>query len=188
MCASKLIPPPSLPPSLAPSPPTARADMLRHVKHAVDGTFFDRWLSYVRLAHQGSAAAFLDETAAGGDGSTTEREGKVAEGKDARMGGGVGGGGGMGGGGGLSAAAAQNAFGVIKVCPCPPSLPPSLPPFLLLLQPPLPPLPQSPVPPLPQVLHPSFPPFLPLLTHPTPPTLPPSLPPSLPPPGHPSPF
>ena len=27
--------------------------MLRHVKHAVDGTFFDRWLSYVRATHQG---------------------------------------------------------------------------------------------------------------------------------------
>ncbi len=68
--------------------PEARTDMLKHVKHAVDGTFFDRWLSYVRLAHQGTAVAFLDEAA-----TTTEREGKVAEGK------GVGGGGAGGGGG-----------------------------------------------------------------------------------------
>lgn len=28
--------------------------MLRHVKHAVDGTFFDRWLAYVRTAHNGT--------------------------------------------------------------------------------------------------------------------------------------
>lgn len=34
--------------------PESRADMLRHVKHAVDGTFFDRWLAYVRTAHQGT--------------------------------------------------------------------------------------------------------------------------------------
>lgn len=63
----------------------ARADMLRHVKHAVDGTFFDRWLSYVRLAHQASATAFVDETM-GERGSSTGRHGQVAEGKDAGVG------------------------------------------------------------------------------------------------------
>jgi hypothetical protein len=39
--------------------------MLRHVKHAVEGTFFDQWMSYVRTAY-GKALDGLLEVCRGG--------------------------------------------------------------------------------------------------------------------------
>lgn len=69
--------------------------MLRHVQHAVDGTFFDRWLSYVRLTHQGQ----------GGQGQEAWAAAVAAEGKE---------GGGEGAGGGTEGQAAAARSGLLE--------------------------------------------------------------------------
>ncbi len=73
--------------------------MLRHVQHAVDGTFFDRWLSYVRETEGGGGWASLT-----GAGLVVSAQ---AEGKEGGPGGGGHGPGGYGGPGGLGGGAGQ---------------------------------------------------------------------------------